>query len=134
MIIHLQSKRWKDVENRTWTTTYRGPLLIHASSTLTREEFDDACFRAISDGWARRAQLPQFTDVDAIRGQLIGAVQLSNVAPPGDPVSPWHSRECFGWQLSNRVAFAPRPIRGRLSLFEVDPLPSELAALQAAAR
>jgi hypothetical protein len=85
MIIHLQSKRWKDVENRTWTTNYRGPLLIHASSTLTREEYDDACFRAISDGWARRSQLPQFTDIDAIRGQLIGAVHLSNVAPPAIP-------------------------------------------------
>ena len=24
----------KDVENRTWFTTYRGPLLIHASKTI----------------------------------------------------------------------------------------------------
>lgn len=107
MIIHLQSKRWKDVENRTWTTNYRGPLLIHASSTLPREEYDDACFRAISDGWARRSQLPQFTDIDAIRGQLIGAVQLSNVAPPGDPDRSSSSRAHLGyWRIHTSGADA----------------------------
>src|SRR5438128_12301732 len=26
---------YKDIENRSWRTNHRGPLLIHASSTLT---------------------------------------------------------------------------------------------------
>ncbi len=31
----------KDVENRTWNTPYRGPLLIHASAkAMTRDDWD----------------------------------------------------------------------------------------------
>ncbi len=32
----------KDIENRTWRTSYRGPVLIHASKGMTRGEYDDA--------------------------------------------------------------------------------------------
>src|SRR5688572_4676832 len=32
----------KRVENRGWTTDYRGPLLIHASTGMTRGEYEDA--------------------------------------------------------------------------------------------
>jgi hypothetical protein len=31
----------KDVENRSWLTHHRGPLLIHASKTLVRESMDE---------------------------------------------------------------------------------------------
>ena len=29
----------KDVENRSWTTEYRGPILIHAGKEMTRREY-----------------------------------------------------------------------------------------------
>lgn len=132
MIIHLQAQRWKDVENRTWTTKYRGPLLIQASQGLTHEEYEDACALALSAGQVAPSQLPKFHDIELIRGQLIGAVKLSNVAPPGNVVSPWHHPDSYGWQLAERVAFTPRPLAGKLSLYEVEPTPGELATLQAA--
>ena len=91
MIIFLQAKRWKDVENRSWPTKHRGPLLIHASQGLTREEFDDACPLALTAGYANRAQLPTFEEIEKIRGTLIEAVNLTGVAEPGTSVSPWHS-------------------------------------------
>lgn len=34
---------FKDIENRSWHTKYRGPVLIHASKGLTRKEYDEAC-------------------------------------------------------------------------------------------
>ena len=33
---------YKDVENRTWATKYRGPILIHAGKTLD-PGFDELC-------------------------------------------------------------------------------------------
>ncbi len=132
MIIFLQAKRWKDVENRSWSTKHRGPLLIHASRGLTREEFDDACLLALSAGYASRAQLPSLENIEKIRGTLIGAVNLRGVAEPGKSVSPWHSEAEYGWQLADRVAFEPRPLAGKLSLFNVVVTPGELEALQQA--
>ncbi len=29
----------KDIENRKWATTYRGPLAIHAAAGMTRQEY-----------------------------------------------------------------------------------------------
>jgi hypothetical protein len=31
----------KDVENRTWHTAYRGPVLIHAGKTYPKRDFED---------------------------------------------------------------------------------------------
>ena len=31
---------WKPVENRTWDTSYRGPLLLHASARIDPDGFD----------------------------------------------------------------------------------------------
>lgn len=132
MIIHLQAPHWKDVENRSWTTKYRGPLLIHASQGLTHDEYEEACALALSAGQADASQLPKFRDMDLIRGRLIGAVRLSNVAPPGKVVSPWHDSDSYGWQLTDRVVFTPRALTGKLSLYEVELTPDELARLQAA--
>ncbi|HHY88739.1 MAG TPA: ASCH domain-containing protein, partial [Chloroflexi bacterium] len=39
----LIAQGYKTVENRTWATNYRGPLLIHAGKKpdLTRSELDE---------------------------------------------------------------------------------------------
>ena len=33
---------WKNIENRMWRTSYRGPVLIHASKGMTQDEYN-AC-------------------------------------------------------------------------------------------
>lgn len=93
----------KDVENRSWPTRYRGPLLIHAA-------------RHIEAGACRRLTL----DPSAlIVGHCLGIVNLvdcmqrspSRWAIPGQ----WH------WLLRNpRALPRPVPMAGRLGLFEVD--------------
>lgn len=131
MIIYLQAPRWKDVENRTWSTEYRGPLLIHASQGLTREEYHDACQAALSAGKATPAQLPTFESVGEIRGTLIGAVSLVDVAEPERLVSPWHQSNSYGWHIGERVAFRPRALPGKLGLFKVVLTPEELSIVTA---
>ena len=37
---HLIVTGQKDVENRTWSTKFRGPFAIHASKTFDREGYD----------------------------------------------------------------------------------------------
>lgn len=89
----------KDVENRTWPTYYRGPLVIHAGQRV-----DEAA--------------PPF-DGPLPRGALIGVVDLVDVV--GDHPSPWAEPGQWHWVLANPRPF-PRPIsyRGRLGLFELD--------------
>jgi hypothetical protein len=95
----------KTVENRSWRTNYRGPLLIHAGVRLDPVE-----------GW-RVAEVAKLGDIP--RGALIGVVEVvgcvrnspSRWARPGQ----WH------WELANpRPLPTPIPLRGRLGLFEVD--------------
>lgn len=130
LIVKLPSERWKDVENRSWTTSYRGPLLIHASQGLTQDEFDHACRFAHEQVGIPQAELPTYEDVKAIRGTLLGAAKLSTVVEPGASVSPWHDGQFYGWRFENRVAFTPRPLAGKLSLFNVQVTDEELAALR----
>lgn len=89
----------KDVENRTWLTNYRGPLVIHAGRRV-----DEAA--------------PPF-DGPVPRGALIGMVDLVDVV--GDHPSPWADPGRWHWVLANPHPF-PHPIsyRGRPGLFELD--------------
>ena len=94
----------KDIENRTWTTTYRGALLIHAAVTL------DAMTEI-----ERRFQVA--IDHDALQfGGIIGRVELLDI------VSSSHSRWFtgpYGWVLSQPQHLPFRHVRGQLGLFEV---------------
>src|SRR5690348_2447825 len=36
----------KDIENRDWSTRFRGQVLIHAAKGMTQNEFADACYFA----------------------------------------------------------------------------------------
>ena len=93
----------KDVENRTWTTKYRGPLLICSSLTadVPGLQFDPP--------------------VEALmaRGAIIGVVDVVDVVR--DSSSRWAESGSWHWLLANARALAtPIPIKGRLGLFDVD--------------
>ncbi|HEX4214728.1 MAG TPA: ASCH domain-containing protein [Candidatus Dormibacteraeota bacterium] len=95
----------KDVENRSWRTNHRGPLLIHAGTG-----------RDPVDGWrvhevARLVEIP--------RGALIGMVDV--VGCVRDSPSRWARPAQWHWELARPWPLPrPVPLRGRLGLFEVD--------------
>lgn len=90
----------KDVENRSWTTTYRGRFLIHAAQGMTRDEYTEAAIFA-----ARRGQeLP--TPGRLQRGGIIGVAELVDVLPV--------PRLCElpnGWRVAGQYGFVLRHAR-----------------------
>ena len=97
-IIHLG----KDVENRSWPTSYRGPLLIHAGSRR-----DPALCRQLG-----------LNPDDLTYGAVIGIVDVVDCVR--NSTSEWAEPDQYHWILENpRPLSGPIPLKGRLGLFEV---------------
>lgn len=94
--------RGKDVENRTWSTNYRGPLLIHAGATLRNGPI------------IKKAYGP---DHEWELGGIVGIVDLVDCVKGHE--SPWAQPNAWHWVVKNprRVPFVP--MKGTLGLFEV---------------
>ena len=112
----------KDVENRSWSTDFRGRLWIHAAQRWWTEPIRPEVKRAIGANLLHDHTLP--------RGGIIGCVDLVDVLAPDDPhyrtrvgrySSRWATRGMHHWVLAN-----PRPLRrvipwqGRQSLTYVE--------------
>ena len=108
--------RRKSVENRVWTTSYRGLVLVHASRRPdTHHEAIDALRRCLPT--TQMKSLPF--------GQIIGVVEIYDVIAIGDPVKP-SDREWFhgpfGLLLRNAHRFSKGvPHAGQLGLVECSP-------------
>lgn len=102
----------KTIEVRTWTTEYRGPLLIHTGQKVAKE------FMPLSRG------------IDAsFTGGFIGLVTLSKVEPfthagwsmnrqnhlvPGQMPA-----GAFGWHFEHPIQLEPFKAPGSLGIFKV---------------
>ncbi|CAB3972312.1 MULTISPECIES: ASCH domain-containing protein [Burkholderia] len=105
----------KDIENRAWRTAYRGPLLIHASKGMTRQEYEDCMAFAIRAGL--RSYFPR--DQDLERGGIVGVADLISVDPPTNRTSPWHMDGCYGLHLCNARPLPFIAYKGQLGIFDV---------------
>ena len=99
----------KTIENRTWSTAYRGPLLIHAGQKLSASGYD----RLLEYGAAFEFKVPPPTKLQ--RGGIIGRVRLVDVVDDID--DPWFFGP-YGWKLAKPRKLNFRPCVGRLRLFE----------------
>lgn len=101
----------KNVENRTWSTNYRGPLAILAGKS--RKWFSEAANQpAMFEPLQPWDNLPL--------GQIIGVVDLVDVQPmsPDLELNPW----AFGpycWVLRNPRSIIPVSFRGKQGLFKL---------------
>jgi hypothetical protein len=102
----------KDVENRRWTTSFRGRVLIHASKGMTREEYDEADSTL---GFANyKIDIPDF---DALaRGGIVGSVEIVDCVERSD--SAWFCGP-FGFVLRDPKPLPFVPCRGALGFFEL---------------
>lgn len=113
----------KEHEIRTFRTSYRGWLVVHASKTIERPSAAVAaiCRVKYGDGWF--ANLP--------RGALLGAVYLHDCVPSGiarkrvtieDLLCDDFSAGRWAWRRMNVTIRFDEPIehRGESHLFEVD--------------
>lgn len=100
---------FKDVENRSWSTAHRGPLLIHASR---RVEWDlVAVFRE------EAARVDEFWPEDLPTGGIIGIATLVECAPTY--ASQWWEPGYIAWVLKDAMHIPLLPFKGRLGLFDV---------------
>ncbi|WP_051346649.1 ASCH domain-containing protein [Bradyrhizobium sp. th.b2] len=93
----------KDVENRTWATTYRGPVLVHAS---LRED------AITSDEIERRFGLRLSTDLPL--GGVIGMTEIVDCVRPH--ASRWYAPGCYSFILANSRPLPFVRWKGALSL------------------
>jgi ASCH domain-containing protein len=98
---------FKDIENRSWKTRYRGTLLIQASASrptkLKLQEFTHFARR-------RGVELPQKFE----RGGIVGMVQLEGCVTRSR--SKWFEGP-IGWVLSKPKKLKFIPLKGQLGLF-----------------
>jgi len=91
----------KDVENRSWRTRHRGPLLIHAGVVADRASY-------VKHGVPR----------DVPRGAIVGVVELVEVTQTR--ASGWHLEGQWGWYLARAKRFKkPILMKGQRTLFDV---------------
>jgi hypothetical protein len=121
----------KHIENRRWSTTYRGPILLHAARGCTVDEYEEAFdFVYMTFGRARARQIPPLQDMP--RGGIVGRARIVDVIPPGGlpPASRprewsdldmrWHMPEQYGFVLRDIEPLPFVPCRGALGLFDID--------------
>jgi hypothetical protein len=131
----------KAVENRVWSTKYRGPILLHAALGCTRLEYADAVSWMVSRGLARSplCSLDTMSEIalrvagvdpmtlplipplaDMQRGGIVGRARIVDVLSPstdGKPRAPWHMRDQHGFVLADVELLPFGPCRGMLGLF-----------------
>lgn len=118
----------KDVENRTWRTSYRGPLAIHAASRL-----DDGVLHRDTRTEARAYWSSAGFDVDTLTlGAIVGVVDVIGCVPAqecdSDWANCWEGGPSFCWLLDDpRALVEPIPAKGRLGLWEWPELDAILA-------
>lgn len=128
----------KDIENRSWQTAFRGPVLIHASKAFDEDEetayYDLVIRRGIKPldkGSAGR--LLRLVDRAAERcGGIVGVAEIVDCVSSSE--SAWFVGE-FGFVLANARAIDLIPCRGMLGFFDPPPdvVKAALAQIQGGA-
>ena len=116
----------KDIENRGWTNSYRGPVLIHTSKWWDEEEIQDDfefAIRIARDQDTLASPLPSMPELKSQCGHIVGVVNFTGSVVVSQ--SPWFFGP-KGFLLEQPLVFVdPVPCRGDRGLFEVS---SEIAS------
>ena len=109
------------VDDRTWGTQYRGPILIHASKGIYEEYYDYI---------KSRTGIPIPTKDKLGYGGVVGIANLALCSRPGElpeGVSLQQrahfggvNQECFGFLFEQATSLALMPCPGKLGIFEID--------------
>lgn len=104
----------KDVENRSWFTRHRGPLLIHAGKTWSTA---GASSFMVKNAFERAGAVLHYPLFEA-GGVALGVVDLVDCIEDAEP--PWAMPGHWHWVLANpRPLIEPLPMRGAQQLWEV---------------
>lgn len=108
----------KDIENRSWSTNFRGRLHIHASKKFDLDGYDWIRLNARQLGIRRPLLNDMPTPSEFYRGGIIGAVTLADCVTHSP--SRWFSGP-YGFVLKDPMPTAAQiQCRGRLGIFQPD--------------
>ncbi|MCS4509172.1 ASCH domain-containing protein [Xylophilus ampelinus] len=106
----------KPVENRTWETLRRGPILIHAGQAMTRADHDD-CIQFLASDPRIAHVIGLLPHRDAYeRGGIVGRAQLVGCQRTHE--SPYFFGP-FGFVLTDAQPLPFAPYKGALGFFNV---------------
>lgn len=113
----------KPVENRDWSTEFRGQFLVHASLTLTKKEY-----RSIAAQVFERFAivLPAMEALE--RGGVVGVVDLVECEGPQDMIDYGETHQAWytgahAFVLANARPLPFFPVKGQLGWFDVRGVP-----------
>lgn len=101
----------KTVENRTWIVDYRGPILIHASKSQPRQEYEIAQ-QFMAD---RKLNIPLPPVEELPLGGIVGIADLTEITTGS--TSPWAFPEHYHWIFKNPRPLKFHPCKGQQGLF-----------------
>ena len=112
-ILHLG----KNIENRSWPTKHRGPILIHAGKAMTKK--DMAALVVIADPigldlsyWDIRLR------THGLRGGIVGVVTVVDCVQ--NHPSPWAIPGHWHWVLADARPLPFQACKGRLGIWRVE--------------
>lgn len=117
----LLSRGWKDIENRTFRCSNRGPMLIHASlggsdaqkvdTWLQAAKVRDACRKANPEIY-ERLRLPMVEEME--HGGIVGIVRVHGCVTEWR--GPWFFGP-FGWTVDQAQPLPFLPLKDQLGIF-----------------
>lgn len=104
---------FKTVENRTWQTSFRGPVLIHAGARFAEldRETEDFIARALGRPFPRK-----LNEDHAPLGGIVGVAEIVDCVAAHP--SPWFAGP-FGFVLENARPLPFVPLAGKLGFFKL---------------
>ena len=106
----------KDIENRTWGTRVVGTIALHASSTVSKHDYENL------SAFLEEHGLPVLpSQKELVKGAIVGVVDIVGCHTPKDGAYPskWYSGE-YGFVLENpRPLHQPISIKGKLNLWTI---------------
>jgi hypothetical protein len=105
----------KDIENRTRTTSYRGPILIHTSKSTERLMGNEHVDPWMLERWPAARTYP----FDNYLGRVIGIATLWDAVDGPEGLGPWaEGPVCY--RLRARFLLPPFPLQGMPGIFSID--------------
>lgn len=107
---------FKDIENRNWSTKFRGRIYVHAAKRDDWNEATDDFIYGVFSGDVP-SRIPRLGTNPEQFGAIIGEVDIVDCVT--ESKSPWFVGK-FGFVLRNPTLYAtPIPCRGKLGFWEV---------------
>ncbi|WP_331720269.1 hypothetical protein OG985_50040 (plasmid) [Streptomyces sp. NBC_00289] len=101
----------KRIENRVWSTRWRGTLLIHAGSEVDLRALALDAVRETLDG-----------AYELVRGAVVAVADLAGIHADDGECTRWSQQGCFHWELARvQRLTTPVPARGSQRLWKPTP-------------